>query len=178
MDYISDNLDSKTFVSLLVPNQRRIQAFILTLVPNLNDAEDIYQETLSIMWNKFNTFQMGTDFVAWAITIAKYRILKFRRDFQKSKMQFNSQVHEILETAASTKTNSLGDHLEVLQKCLRQLSEKETAMLQLRYEDDMSFQKMSLRIGKTSPSIHRILVLIHSKLALCVRRTLRLEETA
>jgi RNA polymerase sigma-70 factor (ECF subfamily) len=56
--------DPSEFLGLLVPNQRRIQAFILTLVPNVADAEDIYQETLSEMWNKFDSFEVGTDFVA------------------------------------------------------------------------------------------------------------------
>ena len=39
-----DNIiDHKCFISLLVPNQTRIQAFILSLVPNISDADDIYQ---------------------------------------------------------------------------------------------------------------------------------------
>ena len=75
----NDNLESKKFVSLLVPNQRRIQAFILMLVPNISDADDIYQETLTEMWNKFSTFQEGTDFVAWAITIVQFHLKQYNQ---------------------------------------------------------------------------------------------------
>ena len=49
---LNSNKETKAFISLLVPNQRRIQAFILTLVPNINDAEDIYQETISEMCHR------------------------------------------------------------------------------------------------------------------------------
>ncbi|MCK4998887.1 MAG: sigma-70 family RNA polymerase sigma factor [Anaerohalosphaera sp.] len=178
MTISGDNKDTELFVNLLVPNQRRIQAFILMLVPNINDAEDIYQEALSEMWKKFDTFQAGTDFVAWAMTVAKYKVLTFRRKSQNSKMQFNSKIYEILESAASSKISSLQEHLDVLKKCVRKLPEKEMFLLKLRYENDMTFQKISLRTGKTPPSIHRVMSTIHSKLALCIRRTLRLEEIA
>ena len=178
MNRNADNKVTEEFVSLLVPNQRRIQAFILMLVPNNNDAEDIYQEALSEMWNKFDTFQLGTNFVAWAVTIAKYKVLTFRRKSRNSKMQFNSDIFEFLESEASSKISSLQEHLDVLKKCAQKLSGKELLLLKLRYENDMTFQKMSLRTGKNPSALHRIMATIHSRLALCIRHTLRLEEIA
>lgn len=178
MDSIDDKNNSKEFLSLLAPSQRRIQAFIFMLVPNVNDAEDIYQETLVEMWNKFSTFQIGTDFIAWAVTIAKYKVLKFRSKSQNSKIQFNSNVYEILESAANSKIDSLQDHLDVLKKCFQKLPEKEVFLLKLRYEDSLSFQKISLRTGTPPSGIHRLMSVIHSKLALCIRRTLHLEGIA
>jgi len=79
MDNEDIKTGSKAFLALLVPNQMRIQAFILTLVPNVADAEDIYQETVYVMWDKISTFEIGTDFVAWAVTIAKFKILELLR---------------------------------------------------------------------------------------------------
>lgn len=173
-----ENHSTEAFVSLLVPNQRRIQAYILVLVPNKNDAEDIFQETLSVMWKNFDKFQLGTDFVAWAITIAKFKILTYRRNLSSSKIQFNSTIHEFLESVAISKINSLPEHLDVLKKCVQKLSGKEIVLLKFRYEDDMTFQKMSDRTGKHLTAIQRLMTSIHSKLALCIRHTLRLEEIA
>ena len=140
MGNLEDRKDTETFIGLLVPNQRRIQAFILTLVPNIIDAEDVYQETVSEMWKKFDMFQEGTDFVAWAVTIAKYKVVTFRSKSSRSKVQFNSRIYEILESAASSKMDSIHDHLNVLKKCLKKLSEKEKLLLKLRYERDMTIQ--------------------------------------
>jgi hypothetical protein len=53
MDKDDNIIDHKYLISLLVPNQTRILAFILSLVPNISDAEDIYQEPVSTMWEKF-----------------------------------------------------------------------------------------------------------------------------
>jgi RNA polymerase sigma-70 factor (ECF subfamily) len=178
MDKTDNNISHKEFIAFLVPNQTRIQAFILMLVPNVADAEDIYQETISTMWDKISTFNKGTDFVAWAVTIAKYKVLEFRAKYKKSKIQFSDRIYEMLEKAATSKKSSVQDHIDVLRKCIHQLSENERDLLKMRYDMDLSFQKMSLRIGKTSPAIHRIMAIIHSKLALCVRHVFRQEEMA
>ena len=178
MDKKQITVEHKAFIGLLVPNQTRIQAFILTLVPNVTDAEDIYQEAISMMWDKIETFEMGTDFVAWAVTIAKFKVLEFRAKQKKSKLQFTDKIYESLESSAASKKHAVQERLDVLKKCIRELSEREKDLLKMRYELDLSFQKISLRIGKTTPAIHRTIAIIHSKLALCARRVFRQEEIA
>lgn len=175
MEKQDKSTEHKTFVGLLMPNQTRIQAFILTLVPNINDAEDIYQETVSLMWDKIDTFEEGTDFVAWAVTIAKYKILEFRSKYVRSKVQFTDQTHTLLESVATSQVSAVNDRLDALKNCLQKLPEKERDLLKMRYELDLSFRKMSQRIGKTSPAIHRTMSIILSKLTLCIRQSLRQE---
>lgn len=178
MDINDNKIDTKTFVNLMVSNRRRIQAFILMLVPNINDAEDIFQETILEMWKKFDTFQVGTDFVAWAVTIAKYKVLTFRKKTLSSKMQFSNEIIELLESTAGPKVDKLHEHLEVLKKCMGRLREKDVLLLKLRYENDMTYKAISSRTGKSPVVIHRMMSAIHASLATCIRRTLRLEDIA
>ncbi len=170
--------DPSEFLGLLVPNQRRIQAFILTLVPNIADAEDIYQETLSEMWKQFDSFEVGTDFVAWAVTIAKFKVLTFLRNSQHARGHFRANMVERLSSSVHEKLNSLQDHIDALRGCLAKLSERDISLLKLRYAQDMTFQKIAQRVGKSAPAIHRMMTIVHAKLALCIRRTLRLEDPA
>ncbi len=53
----SNNKKTKIFLSLLMANQRRINSYILSVVPNFSDADDIMQETISVMWRKFDRFE-------------------------------------------------------------------------------------------------------------------------
>jgi RNA polymerase sigma-70 factor (ECF subfamily) len=178
MEKAHKNSDSRDFVSLLIPNQRKIQAYIITLVPNINDAEDVYQETVSEMWNKFSTFKPGTDFIAWAITTARFKVLAFRSKHRNSKVQFNSNTYEFLEPAAASQLPVIQDHLDVLGMCLRKLSDNEKSLLKMRYENDLTFQKIASRVGKTAPALHRQMSIIHSRLAICIRHILRQEGIA
>lgn len=175
MSQQKDDHGSREFIGLLVPNERKLKAFILMLVPNLTDAEDIYQEVVSEMWSRFSTFQIGTDFLAWAQTIAKYKVLAFRDKHKRSKLIFNSNVSKILETAAAATRTNVQKHLDLLQECVRKLSEKEKYLLKMRYEDELTFQQIAMRVGKTPPALHRAIAAIHSKLALCIRHFLRME---
>ncbi len=46
---MSDSSKTNEFLRLLMAHQRRIYAFILTMVPNHGDAEDLFQETVLLM---------------------------------------------------------------------------------------------------------------------------------
>ena len=176
MDQKDDQKALESFTQLLVSNQRKIQAFILVLVQNVADAEDVYQETMLEMWNKFHSFEIGTDFVAWANAIARNKAFTFRKKYRSSRMLYNDRVYDILGNIAEKRINVLNDHIDVLTDCIQKLSHNEIFFLKLRYENDMTFQKISSILGKTPPAIYHIMSVIHSKLALCVRRVLRLEE--
>ena len=75
---MTESSQTNEFLRLLMANQKRIYAFILATVPNRQDADDLFQETVLLMWSKFDDFQRGTSFVAWGITVAKYQILSVR----------------------------------------------------------------------------------------------------
>ena len=97
----ADVATEEAFMRLFLQSERRILGFILSLVPNLSDAEDLLQETCSIMWNKFEQFENGTDFVAWGISIARYRVLTFRRKVGTRRVCFNEKLlHQIADAAA------------------------------------------------------------------------------
>ena len=49
------------FVSLLTRYQQRVYLFILSLVPDRADAEDVLQETNLVLWQKFDDFTPGSD---------------------------------------------------------------------------------------------------------------------
>src|SRR5688572_23508061 len=48
--------DPQQFLRLFLENERRIYAFIVSILPNLSDAEDVLQETSLILWQKFAQF--------------------------------------------------------------------------------------------------------------------------
>ena len=81
-------------------NEVRIFSHILKLVPNLADAEDIMQETAGIMWRKFDQFREDTNFVAWAIEIAHYRVLDYRRKKCGSAMIYENEIFDQMVSLA------------------------------------------------------------------------------
>jgi RNA polymerase sigma factor (sigma-70 family) len=52
----------------------RLQAFALSLIYNMDRAEDLVQETILKAWNKRGSFESGTNLNAWLFTILRNQL--------------------------------------------------------------------------------------------------------
>ncbi len=62
--------ETERFVSQFTVAHRRIYAFILTLLPNRSEADEVMQETSLVLWRQFDQFDPQRDFVRWACGVA------------------------------------------------------------------------------------------------------------
>src|SRR5262245_17796548 len=74
-----DVRDPLEFSELLRSGRSRVFGYLLALVQNLADAEDLYQQTALLLWEKFDQYQKGTDFGTWATTVDHFTALNFLR---------------------------------------------------------------------------------------------------
>ena len=70
---------AEMFLALHLQNHNRLAAFVHTLVPAWQDAEEIIQDTLMVLWRKFDEFDPSTSFFSWAARVAQYEVLNYRR---------------------------------------------------------------------------------------------------
>jgi RNA polymerase sigma-70 factor (ECF subfamily) len=63
-------VDREEFARLFSRNARRLYGFIMTLVFSHHDAEEVFQNTSVVIWNKFAEFQPGSNFFAWASKVS------------------------------------------------------------------------------------------------------------
>lgn len=165
----------EAFMRLFLQSERRILGFILSLVPHLSDAEDLLQETCSIMWNKFEQFEPGTEFAAWGISIARYRVLTHRRKAASGRVCFNEKLmHQIAD--AATKVSSHNDaRSAALQSCLAGLREKDRELIRQRYFAENSTKQIAEQLGRSLDSVYKSLNRVHDSLLWCIRRSLQTE---
>src|SRR5690348_5657938 len=78
------DVDREEFARMFSRNARRIYGFIMTLVFNHHDAEEVFQNTNVILWNKFAEFEPGTNFFAWASRIAYFEVLSLMKQKRRS----------------------------------------------------------------------------------------------
>ena len=80
------------FVQLFAQNQRGIQAYIWTLVPNRADSDDLMQETSVSLWRKWSEFDRERDFFRWACGVAFIEVLRYRRKTASQRMWFSEEL--------------------------------------------------------------------------------------
>ena len=112
---MTESSKTNEFLRLLMANQKRIYAFILATVPNRQDADDLFQETVLLMWSKFDDFQRGTSFVAWGITVAKYQILSVRKRHSVRSLRFRAMALELLHSESGPFLEQIDGRTQALQ---------------------------------------------------------------
>jgi RNA polymerase sigma-70 factor (ECF subfamily) len=170
----------KLFLRLFLQNERRLYAYILTLLPNRADADDVLQEASLVMWDKFEDEHPPADFVAWGCRIAYYKVLDFRKKRQRSRVFFSQALLERLaETAVEqAATLQLDERREALEDCLAKLRPRDRDLLTRRFAEGATTQSTAAAVGRSADGIYKALARIRQALFDCVTRTLAAEGRA
>lgn len=165
------------FLSLFRTNEDRIFGFILTFLPNFAKAEDVLQETMIIMWRKFDEFEPGSHFSAWGIKIARYTLYKFHESQQAGVVRFDSDAIEaISRQVADTDTLKTNSYIDALLHCFEKLGSQSRQMMLLKYEQNFKVHEISEKIGRSIRETYRILSRIQHTLHECTSQTLKAWE--
>lgn len=162
----------RLFIKLYLANERRIYGFVRALIPNWNDVDDIIQETASVMWSKFDQFEKGTNFSAWALKIAHNQVLNYCKTRKKDRLCFSETALEGIASKSMNDIQNTDERLSLLRKCLQKLQSGELSLIQMRYEPGGSTKSVSQQTGKNLHVLYRHLNKIHAKLLMCIRRTM------
>lgn len=168
---------AREFVSLLTSQQARIYAYILSLAPNFNDADDILQDTTKFMWERFDEFTLGTDFLAWAKKIAYFIIMDYYRNKKKIYAAcFDEQLIQKLEQNSKHISDSSQEYQVYLKECLKKLKQQDRKLLELRYYENHKVKDLAARYGCSAQYIYRNISRIHQLLLACLQRRLTLKD--
>lgn len=166
-----ENDQFETFSKLLITNQPRIYGFIYTLVQNRSATDEILQEVSSVLWKKFDQFQPGTDFGAWAMKVARFSVFEWRRKQAKLPLPIDDDLLQALvEKAIEVSCESEAD-LEALDTCVTKLSDHDQQLIRLRYFDESSVANIAATEGKSRVAIYKVLSRIHRDLLDCIETT-------
>lgn len=160
--------DRKRLIALITQHQRRIFSYIYTLVPRRQDAEDLLQETSVVICEKFDEFEEGTDFVAWACQIAYWRVRYARQKFARSKVLFNQDVLDLVAKSAERMTQELDQRHHALTDCLQKLNARDREFILTRYEPGCGVKDAAQKTGRSITAAYKALSRIRKLLLDCV----------
>jgi RNA polymerase sigma-70 factor len=169
MDPMADR--QAEFVRLLTQYSSRIFGFVLALCVNRADAEDVFQNTSVVLWEKFDTYQPGSNFFAWACRIAYFEALYDRRKSSRVRT-LSDEAWQALAADALAINEEKQDSQEALAECLEKLSAADRDLLHQKYFLQRSVAEIAESCSKSIHSIYRALSRLHDNLLECVRRSM------
>jgi RNA polymerase sigma-70 factor (ECF subfamily) len=161
------------FVRLLTLNERRVYAYILSLVPNWTDADDILQETNVRLLNEFATkYVPGTDFGAWACTVAKFQVLTYRKKKGRERVQFTDAFLDVVADEMVKDDDSSTRH-RALAGCVDEMTPLHRDMLRAYYEPGASGGAVAARFKRSIEALYKTFSRIRRALHDCVEKKLK-----
>lgn len=164
------------FARLFGRHARQICAYILTLIPHWADAEDVFQETSTILWEKFDEFAPGTNFRAWACQVAYYRAIWFRQRQKKVAVPFGDEFFRLVAEEALQQEELLEDRHIALGECMQELPQMDRNLVERCYATGVTIKQVALELGRTPDATYKTLKRIHRELFDCVETALREPE--
>jgi RNA polymerase sigma-70 factor (ECF subfamily) len=152
--------------------QSPLFAYIHSLVRDLNDADDLFQQTTVVLWNKFEQFDRGRSFVAWACGVARLEVANFLRSRGRHRLYFTDELNLLLIEAHAELADEADDRRAALAGCVGRLRERDRKLLNECYGDDDGVHAAASRHRRSPQSVYNSLRRIRRALYECVQRTL------
>lgn len=166
----------EAFLRTLAEHERWLAAYVYSLVSRAADADDILQECKVVLWKKFSTFTPGTNFRAWARTIALHQVLNYRRSEQRRPWSPADRAFmEAVAAEIDRRSDQLDLRSESLRACLRKLPAAHRTVVLARYYDERTVDEIAAQQGRTAEAVYRLLSRIRVALNDCIRRAVAAE---
>jgi RNA polymerase sigma-70 factor (ECF subfamily) len=154
-----------------------LRGFILGLLPDHNRAEDVFQELFLTVTRKAREFTPGSNFLAWARTIARLKVLEAYRSARGGPALLDPDALEAVIAAASDADDDWDYRREALEQCLKQLAPRAREILELRYSDEfLPPPEIAARVSWSVGAVHVALSRARKFLQECTRRRLAPRE--
>ena len=159
------------FVEELTTIQLPLRIYIQSLLPGDSAAADVAQHANALLWQKRDTFELGTNFKAWAFSVARYEVLNYRkRQARDSMLVFSDELEETIAEELSGRSDSIEHQHELLQKCLSKLKPKDRDLLLHRYAKSGTLRDFAARSGRSVGGLKVTLFRLRSSLLHCMRQ--------
>ena len=166
----SESDRTRDFLALHSRHGRWIFGYLVSMVRHQADAEDLFSETTVTLWEKFDEFEPGTEFRAWACRIAQLKVLEWRKKHRRVPTPIEESFLEAITDAHLSMNEQLDDQSVYLQECVAELVDEDRDLIQRRYKAGATVKAIATALDRSIHQIYRRLTRVHKTLLKCMRR--------
>jgi RNA polymerase sigma-70 factor (ECF subfamily) len=162
--------EQNDFLKLFIKHNRRLFAYVLTMIPNHMDAEDVLQETAGILWSKFAEYKTGSNFYAWARQIARYKVLEYYK--RKKAVLVEVELLDRIQAASEPILDSMDERMAALRGCLKKLKPQDARLIHARFHENTTLKETAARTNQSVHTLYKRMAYIYTVLQVCIKKTL------
>lgn len=157
---------------LFLRHQTVVRAFVCSLLSDFSLVDDVLHETFLTVRQKAEQYRAGSNFAAWACTVARFKVLEAWRAESKGCV-LSAEALEAL--CASEQAEPVDPRLERLEDCLARLAPQARRMVELRYMGACKPEEIARRMEWTPGAVNVALTRARQVLRQCVEGSAGLE---
>lgn len=154
----------------LLRHAEQLKGFLHVLINDRDAAEDCFQELFLTVTAKADDFTPGTDFLAWARAIARYKVLQHLDRRRRRGPMLDPATIEILAEDAASFGDEWDERLAALRGCLERLPPAARRLVEERYTRERLPADIAAATGRTANGVTVALAKARSALEDCIVR--------
>ncbi|UUO07211.1 sigma-70 family RNA polymerase sigma factor [Blastopirellula sp. J2-11] len=162
--------DAGEFIQLLTSHQSRLYAYVLSLVFDRNEADDVLQQTNIVLWRSASDFELGTNFVAWSFRIAYFQVLAHRKRKHREKLIFDDDMLSDLAQVAHDNDQTFAARQRLLRECIQKLNKRQRSAIERRYRRGATLESIAHETERTVNAVKQTLFRARENLLRCVTK--------
>jgi len=160
--------DKQEFLRHFLSSESSLRGYILTHVRDFEVAEDLLQQSALVLWQKFEQYDPGRPFLAWALGVARLEILNAARR-RPGRSLVESDLDGLVVGEYLRLESELPLRRQLLRSCLKLLPASMTEAVRLRYEEGSTLDQIAVQLGKSLAAVKVTLHRARISLQDCVR---------
>lgn len=149
-----------------------LSAYVHSLIPNWEQAEDVLQDAAVVALRRFGDFDPAGVFRAWVFGIVRTLALESRRKVAVARIRFDADVVELLAMTAERHVDHLADTRQALHACLTGVEGRARDALHLRYVEGSDYDGIAAHLRMSTVAARKLVSRLHARLRACIEERL------
>jgi RNA polymerase sigma-70 factor (ECF subfamily) len=159
------------FAREFAQHDRWLFAYLMSLLGNPADAQEVFQEVCVTMWRDYDKYQLGTSFPKWASVVALNQVRRFRRERKRRPAILSDQAVELIASEAVGRSDLMDARREALHGCVKKLNQRDSDLIQQCYSGVYaSFREAAEHLGRPENTVYKAVNRIRRALHNCIDR--------
>jgi RNA polymerase sigma-70 factor (ECF subfamily) len=171
---MADGSDSASVIAAEIRHfQSGLKEYVAGLLGGRDGVEDLVQETNLFLWQRREEFVQGSNFRAWAMRVAWFKVMAERRDrLREGRVAFSESMLEQLASRSEERMGQSDLRLEALRRCLSRARPQDRKILEWKYSRRASLTELADEHGCAPNAMHKMISRLRIALRHCVEKQL------
>jgi len=170
--------DREAFRDVIASCESHLRMIVAAILPQVGAVDDVVQKTLVVAFFRLEQYELGTSFMAWVTTIARYQALNERRRWLaersfKDRLRVDQKLDQTLHHGDEVTVfarEGLGDQLGI---CLAGLRQQVADIVRAHYLEEQRIEDIAAKYGRSTDWVHLVLHRARKALKTCLMSKLR-----